>query len=396
MIEELGIAELEEIRKRLRAFIAEHRPSVRLPRGHRAPEEDQLHALRSWFAALYSAGFLGQDWPAEWGGTNGTHPLASAVVIEELAHADLPDRIGAGYLASRALYTFGSEEQKRRYLPRIRSSEDLWCQLFSEPDAGSDLVSLRCRADLDGDDYVVSGQKIWTTNAQHADLGLLLARTDLEARPRSGISAFVVDMRSPGIDCRPLREITGTSDFNEVFLDDVRVPSRNVIGDVNAGWEIATHCLSHERATNAGLPIRLQQLFQELVDDIKDSSEAVRNPRVRQRLALYYSKVRICGLLSLATLSRAAGGHESRSDAPVNKLFSSELNLAMTEFGVSRAGMAAVASSCHGGDERYARWSDDFLYARAYTIAGGTNEIMRNILAERVLGLPRDPSASKS
>ena len=208
-------------------------------------------------------GYLGQAWPVEYGGRPGASVQHAFIVAEEIARARTWGEIGAGTLAAGAILAFGSEQQRRHYLPRIRSGEDLWCQLFSEPNAGSDLASLKTRAVRDGDHFVVTGQKVWTTNGHHADVGYLLARTDPDAAKQAGITAFALDMRTPGVEVRPLREITGTNDFNEVFLDNVRVPADQVIGEVNNGWRVANASLGHERS---GVGARAVELHAQLDD----------------------------------------------------------------------------------------------------------------------------------
>src|ERR1700722_2687582 len=255
--------ELEDYRAEVRAFIARHGPGPRKHVGVRAPDPELVPVLRAWVARLYAAGYLGQTWPVEYGGRRSATVEHAFIVAEEIARARTWGEIGAGALAAGAVLAFGSERQRQHYLPRIRSGEDLWCQLFSEPGAGSDLASLKTKAVRDGGHYVVNGQKVWTTNGQHADLGYLLARTHPGAAKQAGITAFARDMRTPGVDVRPLREITGTYDFNEVFLDNVRIPADRVIGKVNDGWRVANASLSHERS---GVGARAGELHAQLDD----------------------------------------------------------------------------------------------------------------------------------
>jgi alkylation response protein AidB-like acyl-CoA dehydrogenase len=389
------VESIDDLRARVRSFIAANAPPIKVRRGHRAPLPSEIPALRRWTGALYREGFYGSDWPPEWGGVRDAHPLHQVVVVEELARANSPIPIGAGYLASRAIIAEGTEEQKHRYLPRIRNGEDLWCQLFSEPEAGSDLASLRTTAKLDGDSYVIDGQKVWTTNGQHADLGFLLARSEPGMVKHAGITAFALDMHAPGITVRPLREITGTADFNEVFLQDVRVSRRDVIGAPGAGWAVATEALAHERQGNAGLPIRLQLLFDDIVRLARTvPGRATEDPTTRQALARSYIDVQMCRLLNLASLERVVHGSSRPVDGPINKVVSSEVNLRLTELALQLRGPAALLEE----DDPWAiddgRWVDDFVYARAYPIAGGSNQIMRNLIAERGLGLPREPKGA--
>jgi alkylation response protein AidB-like acyl-CoA dehydrogenase len=384
--------DLDAFRLHVRTFIETDAPHITVRRGHRSPEEGDLAALRAWTGALYGAGFYGADWPVEWGGSGTSDPLRQVVVVEELARANAPTPIGAGYLASRALIAHGTAEQKQRFLPRIRSGEDLWCQLFSEPGAGSDLASLQTRAVLDGDAYVVTGQKVWTTNAQNADLGFLLARTDPDAPKHAGISAFALDMNSAGVSVRPLREITGTADFNEVFLDDVRVPVAAIIGQPGAGWPVATEALSHERLANTGLPIRLKRLSDEAVE-LAMAQGRQGDPVVRQSLVRTAIAVQLCRLLSDQAVARNDAGRPGPADGSVNKVLSSETNVELTDLSISLAGLAGLLDETDPSALDGGRWLDDFLYARALPIAGGTNEIQRNLIGERGLGLPREPRA---
>jgi alkylation response protein AidB-like acyl-CoA dehydrogenase len=386
--------ELEAYRAEVRAFIAGHGPGARKRTGVRAPEPGQVPAIRAWVAKLYAAGYLGQGWPAEYGGRPGASLEHAFIVAEEIARARTWGEIGAGSLAARALLSFGTERQRQHYLPRIRSGTDLWCQLFSEPDAGSDLAALKTRAVRDGDHYVVSGQKVWTTNGHHADVGYLLARTNPDAAKQAGITAFALDMRAPGVDVRPLREITGTSDFNEVFLDRVRVPAAQVIGEVNDGWRVANASLAQERS---GVGARAVELYAQLDDLFRlarqataDGRPALADSATRQRLGQLAAQVHVTDVMSKAVQSRILNGTEDAADGPLAKVFYSEVNLALAEFGVALQGIDGLAVE---GDERATAdgwWQDAFLYARAYTIAGGANEVLKTVVAERALGLPKE------
>jgi alkylation response protein AidB-like acyl-CoA dehydrogenase len=387
---------LEEFRGQVRAFVASRAPGYKVRSGVRSPENAaELKELQRWTAELYAAGYLGADWPEEYGGVPGHDPLREFVVGEEVARARAPMPASGGSLAAHALIRFGSQEQKRRYLPRIRSAEDLWCQLFSEPDAGSDLASLRTVAVRDGDEWVVNGQKVWTTNGHWAQYGYLLARTDPEAPKHKGISAFVLDMRLPGVQVRPLRELTGTSDFNEVFFDDVRLPADALIGTVGQGWLIANASLAEERNGVGASVVQLQLAWEDLVALAReltvDGRPALELDDVRQRLAAFRAEVDACALLAHTSMARWRAGKERAIDAPATKLTFSELNLRMAEYAVSLPGALGVLTEGDPDAVAEGRWQDAYLYARAYTIAGGSSEIMRNIIAERALGLPREP-----
>jgi alkylation response protein AidB-like acyl-CoA dehydrogenase len=382
-------AELEEFRARTRRFIADNAPGHKTHTGVRAPAPEDIPVIRRWTAALYDAGLLGIDWPAQWGGRPDAHPMEQFIVAEELIRARTWPPIGAGSLAAGALIDFGTEEQRARYLPRIRSGEDIWCQLFSEPGAGSDLASLQTRAVRDGDHFVVNGQKVWTTNGQHADVGYLLARTDPDAKKHAGITAFALDMRTPGIDVRPLREITGTSDFNEVFFDNVVVPVDAVIGEVNDGWRVATMSLIHERHGVGGYGVELSRMLSELTDIAADA-QRLDDDTVREELGRLYAETQINGYLNAYVTSRMVAGVDDPADAPTTKIFFSEINLAMAEYALRLQGTDGVVVEPDPAAVAGGWWQDAFLYARAYTIAGGANEVLRNLIAERSLALPRE------
>jgi len=366
--------ELEEYRAEVRAFIARHGPGPRKHVGVRAPDPELVPVLRAWVARLYAAGYLGQTWPVEYGGRPGATIEHAFIVAEEIARARTWGEIGAGALAAGAILGFGSEQQRLRYLPRIRSGEDLWCQLFSEPGAGSDLASLKTRAVRDGDHFVVNGQKVWTTNGHHADLGYLL---------------------TPGVDVRPLREITGTNDFNEVFLDNVRIPADQVIGEVDNGWRVANASLGHERSGVGARAVELYAQLDDLVALARGTTAAAGRPAIadaatRQRIGKLAALTHVTDVMSKSVQSRIAHGTEDAADGPLAKIFFSEVNLAMTELGVALQGVGGMA--VEGDSQAYADgwWQDAYLYARAWTIAGGANEVLKTVVAERALGLPRD------
>lgn len=387
--------ELEEYRAAFRGFLAEHSPGRKHHSGVRAPHETLIPAIRAFTAALYGAGYLGQTWPEAFGGEAEPDPRKGFIVAEEIARARTWDQVGAAALAAGALISFGSEELKSALLPRIRSGEDLWCQLFSEPGAGSDLAALSTRAVPDGDDFVVTGQKVWTTNGHFADLGYLLARTDPAAPKHRGITAFALDMRSPGIDVRPLREITGTTDFNEVFLDEVRIPRDRVIGQIDDGWRVANASLVHERSSVAARGVDLQVQVQELFDLAAERRvgdvAAAQHPSYRRQLGDLAIEAHVLELMSKSVQSRIVAGTEDAADAPLVKIFFSELNLASTELGIALQGADGLLTEGDPHAVADGWWQDAFLYSRAYTIAGGANEVLRTVIAERALGLPREP-----
>jgi alkylation response protein AidB-like acyl-CoA dehydrogenase len=411
--------ELEEFRAEVREFVRAHAPGFKVRAGVRSPEDEgELKALMRWTADLFEAGYLGADWPVEYGGVAGHDPMRDVVVREEIARARAPMPAAGSELAAHALIGFGTDAQKARYLPPIRAGRELWCQLFSEPDAGSDLASLRTTAVRDGDEWVVNGQKVWTTNGHWADLGYLLARTDpvrttgaergsaepasggpgdapRNSRPKhKGISAFVLDMRAPGVQVRPLRELTGTSDFNEVFFDDVRLPADAIIGAPGQGWLIANVSLAQERHGVGASVVRLRLAWEDLVTVARTvtigGGASAELDDVRQELARLRAEVDACARLTRASLARWKAGREQISDAPLVKLMFSEVNLRLAEYALSLLGGRGVLVEGDPEALDEGRWQDEYLYARAYTIAGGSSEVMRNIIAERGLGLPRE------
>lgn len=393
--------ELDAFREKVRAFVAEHAPGVKTHSGVRAPEPALMPAIREWTAKLYEAGLLGIDWPVEYGGRPDAHPLEPFVVAEEIARARTWPPVGAASLASGALLDFGTDEQRGRFLPRIRTCEDVWCQLFSEPEAGSDLAALRTRARREGGGpedpdavFVVDGQKMWTTNGQHADMGYLLARTDAAAPKHKGITAFALDMRSEGVDVRPLREITGTTDFNEVFLDGVRIPAANVIGRVNDGWRVAMSSLGRERS---GVAARGAELFA-VLDDLVGLAAAtpvrgrpaLDDSATRQAIGELAARVHVNGAMISLAQSRMLHGTEQPADALLGKIFFSDLNHDLADFGLRLQGTDGLLTEYDPEAVADGWWQDAHLYSRAYTIAGGANEVLRTQAAERGLGLPRE------
>jgi alkylation response protein AidB-like acyl-CoA dehydrogenase len=385
---------LEAFRAEVREFIAQHAPKIPPRAGVRSAEdEEEFKALQEWRAKLYAMGYLGADWPAEFGGRDDRSAEHAIVVGEELARASAPGAQSGNVLASHALIHYGTDEQRRRHLPQIRAGQQLWCQLFSEPNAGSDLASLRTRAVRNGDTYIIDGQKVWTTDGHWADYGYLLARTDAEAPKHKGISTFIVDMSSPGITVRPLRELTGTSDFNEVFLDSVEVPADAMIGAPGQGWAIANATLAQERGGVGAAVVKLKMGIEGLTDLARqlviDGRPAIESALVRDRIGQFTAEVEALSALTYANVTRWLRGTERMHDGAMAKLMFSEVNLEMASYAVELAGEAGVLVEGDPDVLAGGSWQDEFLYARAYTIAGGSSEIMRNLIAERGLALPR-------
>ncbi len=379
-------------RHQVRAFVAEH--GLRMHgEGVRVPQDpDEEQAIRGWLRSLYAAGYLGGGWPPEWGGRSDHVPMHDLILMEELILGDAYRPLDQVMMASHALLEFGDPAQKAQYLPRIRNGENIWCQLFSEPDAGSDLASLRTRAVPDGDDFVVTGQKIWSTDAQWADMGLLLARTDPSVDRHAGITAFVVPMNLPGIEVRPIREMTGFAEFCEVFLDGVRLRPEHVLGEVNDGWRVVTSGLASERAFVGANAVQLERMFADLVALARaarqpDGTAAIEHEDVRAQLADARVRVEEVKLIVRDTVDRILVDNEHPSDGPVAKLAYTETNVALCELALEL--ISSSTSIDETGSEVADRWHHNFLWGRALTISGGASEIMRGIIGRQLLGLPR-------
>ena len=385
-------AEDERFRRDLRAWLAANRPG----REERVPHDDaslveEFAFLRDWQRRLWTAGYVGLLWPREYGG-RGARPTQQAILNQELARARAPqliNRVGINNTGP-TLIAHGSEAQKHRFLPKILSGEEIWCQLFSEPNAGSDLAAVRTRAEPDGDRFLVTGQKVWTSYAQRSKWAILLARTDPTLPKHRGLTYLIVDMESPGITIRPLRQITGSTEFSEVFLDAVSVPRGQVVGAVNQGWEIAMTTLAHERGT--GFAFKEQVLQKIAVDDLAALARAqgrARDPVVRQEIARGWIDVEIMGLMNCRTLTRLERGEEPGPESSLVKLFWASLTQRLHQLALELEGPAAglVAGSPHAIE--HGRWQQAFLWSRVGAIAGGTSEVQANIVAQRILGLPR-------
>jgi alkylation response protein AidB-like acyl-CoA dehydrogenase len=377
-------------RATLREFIAQHKPVLAWKQrtGVRVPDRaDDVQLLRGYVRDLYDAGYRLERFSTERGDA-----YEQRVLEQELGAAGVPYVLGNPLIAG-ALKHFGTDDQRATYYPPMARGDHIWTQLFSEPDAGSDLTSLQTRATREGDEYVVAGQKVWSTWAQWADYGYLLARTE-PVEGAGGITAFILDMRSPGVDVRPLREMTGTTDFNEVFFDEVRIPVANVIGAPGEGWRVAGASLAEERTGvgSAGGGIDpAQRLVRLARRSRRFGRPAIEDGAVRQQIGDLAARSRIQRHLGQRMATKAMKGQIGAADAPVAKIWFSELNLETAEAGLALLGPRSMAVEGDELAEEDGRWQDAFLYARAWTIAGGSNEIMRNLIAERGLGLPREP-----
>ena len=386
-------ADLDGFRAAVRAWCVEHIPADWRQAQTRATDVEFVRFQKSWFAELHSAGYAVPHWPREWGG--GLSVADQIVLYQELAAHDAPRLVLAFvgiHHAASTLLAAGTEEQRRHHLPAILDGE-IWVQGFSEPEAGSDLASLRTSARRVGDSYVVNGQKLWASGGMYADWCLLLARTDPDAPQRKGISYFLLDMTTPGVEVRPIRNAIGDSHFCEIFLNDVTIPAANLVGAENAGWQVAQATLGAERGmTMLELAERLGHAgFRWLVETCP-LDEAV----VRDRLAQF--EIEIAGLRGLARdlVESTEAGTAGPADASIVKLYYSELLQRMTDFGADIGGVAGhtqLAKPLSSGWES-GSWVLDFIGSWEWTIPGGSSEIQRTIIAERGLGLPREPSVA--
>jgi alkylation response protein AidB-like acyl-CoA dehydrogenase len=394
-------AEVEAFRDEVRAVLAEELPPGWSGIGavtERAAAED---FTRQWRATMHRRGLLGITWPERYGG-RGLSRVHQVVLVEELAKAGLTfgehtDLFGIKMLGN-TLLRWGSEEQKQRFLPRILSGADRWCQGYSEPGAGSDLAALQTRAEVVDGSWVINGQKIWTSVAHQANWIFLLARTDPSAPRHRGISFILCPLDQPGIEIRPIRQLGGGADFNEVFFTDARSPVENVVGPVDGGWSVAMSLLGHERGEEAATnPILFRAELDRLFGLARERGRD-QDPSIRQRLAWCYGRVEIMRYLGYRILAQAEGG-ELGAAASVSKLFWSEYHVKATELALDieglsglvpegRAPLRAVRTDDPGAPNSTGSWLGAFLNARAGTIYAGSSEIQRNIIAERVLGLP--------
>ncbi|MCA1727426.1 MAG: acyl-CoA dehydrogenase family protein [Actinobacteria bacterium] len=376
----------------LRAWLSRETPAfwgeVRNRHGYPEPERH-----REWSRMLHEAGFVGVSWPEEFGGHG--RPLSfSAIALEEQARTGAPGHInviGLG-MAGPTIIAHGTPDQKSKYLKPLLTAEEVWCQGFSEPGAGSDLGSLRTRAVRDGDDYVVNGQKVWSSFAHVADRCILLARTDPEAPKHAGISYFLLDMHSDGVETRPLVQITGDPEFNEIFLTDVRIPAESLLGGDGAGWHVAMTTLLHERASlGFALQARLELLFNRLLelarDTGRDDSAATEEPVARDRIAGLYADLQALRFTNYRSLSALLKTGVPGPEGSAIKLHWSLTNQRLTRFALELQGMAALLDGEAAVDDGF--WQYQQLRSRGNTIEAGTSEILRNIVAERVMGLPR-------
>ena len=380
---DLTLSDQEEaFRDELRDWLKDNHPG-------REPDGDEagFDFRRDWQRKLYEAGWAGVSWPQEYGGRGATL-VEQAIFNEEVTRAQAPQLANVLGLAmgGPTVIAHGTEEQKQRYLAPILSAEEIWCQGFSEPESGSDLASLKTRAVRDGDDWVVTGQKVWTTLAHQAKWCMLVARTDTEAAKHKGLTYFLMDMEQDAVQVRPLRQITGEAEFNELFIEEARIPDENIVGGEGNGWNVAITTLMHERATLAfglqiAVKIALAELFAKARDTRANGGSAAEDDLVRDRLAQLYIESEVLRLNAYRGLTAIMRYGVPGPEGSLGKWHWAEVNMALTELAMDIAGPRAQL------DED--PWTYRFLRARANSIEGGTTEILKNIVAERVLGLPR-------
>lgn len=371
------------------------------------PDDDPRRlAVREWLARhpnptpreLRDAGYVAPHWPPPWG--LGADPLHQLLIDEELTRAGVarPDNpIGIGW-AGPTILAAGTEAQKARWLPPLLAGEEFWCQLFSEPEAGSDLAALKTTAVLDGDHWVVNGSKLWSSYADHSDFGILLARTDPDAPKHRGISYFVLPMHLPGIEVRPIVEMSGGRHFNECFFTDVRIPADHLIGAPGDGWRLATLTLANERVSlsTGGVLWSMGPTTEEVIDLVRRRG-GIGDPRLRQKAARVYAQGKVLTLLGYRILTAAVRGEGPGPEVSVKKALADEHGQAVFELAMDLAGADALTTTWGPlgapPDNPWGTWHWGAMFSRALTIGGGTSEVQRNIIGERLLGLPREPAA---
>ena len=401
--------EAEAFRKEIRAWLEEHLPDGWFEADFEMSDEDRARFNEEWPEQLYAGGWICATWPTEYGG-KGLSTMEGVVLAEEFARARAPMRADffGDTLVGPTILQWGTEEQKREFLPKILRGQVRWCQGFSEPDSGSDLASLKTSAVLDGDEWVINGQKVWTTGGHHADYCFLLTRTDPDAPKHKGISYLLVPMRQSGVEVRNITQPDGTAEFCEVFFSDARCPRENVVGGVNNGWKVANSTLAFERGQSATTGYRRFEEELRLLIEAARQRELLDEPQIRRRLAEYYTKVQILRVNGLRSLSAAVSGVKDPGVLALgatNKMFWSEMHQRAMELALDIFGPEAMlidagpATGSWPGALRDRRregypvspMMSAFFFSRSETIWGGTSQIQRNIVGERVLGLPREP-----
>ncbi len=383
----------EAFRKEVRAWLEANLPDDLRGRAFASSRADreEVARLRAWQQTMAEAGYVGLDWPREFGG-RGASIVEMVILYQEMARAESPQLVNRGGVSmlGPTLMKYGTPAQQRRFIPKIRTAEELWCQGFSEPNAGSDLANLQTRAVRDGDHYVVNGQKVWTSMGHVADWGFFLVRTDPGAAKHKGISFLLIDMKTPGITVRPLRQMTGEAEFNETFLDNVRVPVENLVGKENEGWGVAITTLAYERDLLTFIRhISLRNALHRLVKLVRERGRAA-DPVLRQKVAELWIGEQVLQLNAYRSLTRILRGGQPGPEGSTSKLFWSQIDQELAQVATEVIGPASqlLHGSTWAPDE--GQWQFYALLAQASGIRAGTSEILRNILSERVLGLAKD------
>jgi alkylation response protein AidB-like acyl-CoA dehydrogenase len=376
----------EEFREQFRSWLSDHHPG----RGPKDPAE-RLAWQKSWLATLFDAGYAGPSWPREYGGME--LPFARQVSYqEELARARVPGPLGTGLgIAAPTIIKYGTPEQKQRWLAPMLRGDVVWAQGYSEPEAGSDLQALRTVARREGDEYVVSGQKVWTTHATYADVLFALVRTGTQESRQHGITYLIIDLHSPGATVRPLRDLTGGATFAEIFLDDVRVPVADRVGEENEGWPLVRTSLGHERAAGAMNQAAMYRRVLSELEELARERGLAADPLIRQRFADFEIRVRIMRYNATRVISDILAKGEPGPTSSISRLVITSFEQDLHEFAVDLLGAYGILGLKDSHAVQRGRWVRGFLITRASTIGAGTAEIQRNTVAEQVLKLPRDP-----
>jgi len=403
--------EAESFRKEIRAWLEENLPPGWFEPGFSMSSDERLHFSETWTEKLFAGGWICAGWPVEYGG-KGLTLMEQVVLNEEFANASTPVRADffGDTLVGPTILQWGTDEQKKEFIPGILQGSIAWCQGFSEPNAGSDLAALNTSAVLDGDEWVINGQKVWTTQAQHADYVFLLTRTDPSAPQHAGISYLLVPMHQEGVDVRPITQVDGSAEFNEVFFTNARAPKGNVVGGVNNGWKVAMTTLGFERGSSATTGYR--RFLKEWETIVKEATRVNKNDDalVRDALVKAWSKVKIMEINGYRSLTDAL--HDTHNAALLgacNKMFWSEAHRSSMELAMNILGMEAQVLTGHGpvagpsgalrrgrADYPVSDLQAQFFFSRSETIWGGTAEIQRNIIGERALGLPKEPKVQNA
>jgi alkylation response protein AidB-like acyl-CoA dehydrogenase len=386
--------EQDTYRRQVRAWLEANQPPPLTDEERARINEDLLwERNKRWHRQLYAGGWIGLSWPREYGGRGATF-IEQLIYQQELARLNLSGGINLlGIIMNGpALMQWGTEEQKRRYLPPILTADEIWCEGMSEPGAGSDLASIQTRADLQGDYFIVNGQKVWTTVAQRADFCQLFVRTDPNLPKHKGMSALIVDMHSAGVTVKPLRQITGDAEFNEIFFEDVRVPKENLLGPLNGGWQVLVSTLMHERfgisETVAGGEVILSQLVELAKGTVLNGVSATFDEGVRQALAQFACELAAKKYNGLRALTKRLKGLPPGAEASIGKLVSTELSQRMTKFAARLLGPYATLER-HSSFAPEGDWMRRQLWVEALTIAGGSSAVQKNMIGERILQLPK-------